>query len=231
MSYNIIGDIAGRYDELIQLVDKMPEGEVIAVGDLVDRGDQSRQVIEYFMEPGRRAILGNHEHLMLDHLLKGGFYQPGIWFWNGGGATLESYPDREVPQEHIDWLLNLPKYIEVDGCLISHAFLRPSAIDDQVVLEENCEFGAHINRKGESTIIWNRGRPVRRESWRLQICGHNSQMGLKEFRDDEGLFAICLDDSRNEKLTGLHLPTLEVFQVDYLDKEPEEEGEAEPLWK
>jgi len=208
---NIIGDIAGQYKSLIALTKQMPEGEIISVGDLVDRGPDSNRVIEYFMQPGRRAILGNHEHLMLDYLLNGNFYPEGCWFNNGGSATIAAYPNGIVPQEHIDWLKALPKYIEIDNCLISHAFLTPAT-----ELKEQCDFGESIWDKDETTIIWNRREPVQRDDYRLQICGHNSQFGLREWGKEYGTYAICLDDSRKKRLTGLHLETMTVYQQSYI---------------
>ena len=46
----------------------MPEGETISVGDMIDRGPNSKEVVEYFMDPtiNSSAIFGNHEHLMVD---------------------------------------------------------------------------------------------------------------------------------------------------------------------
>lgn len=229
---NIIGDIAGQYKALVKLVGKMPPGEVISVGDMVDRGPDSQRVLDYFMKPGRRAILGNHEHLMIDYLTNGGFYDHDVWMWNGGRKTLLSFDPYEehnakgaVPKKYLEWLSGLPKFIElkdfdINGVkkdvLISHAFLRPASIEDSVVLKENCEFGKSIWDKNETTIIWNRSEPVRRETWDLQICGHNSQFGLREWSDDKGTYAICLDDSRQKVLTGLYLPTMEVFQQEYI---------------
>lgn len=213
---NIIGDIAGEYKTLMALLNKMPEGEVISVGDMVDRGPDSARVVDWFMRNGR-AIMGNHEHMMIDNLTKGYFYSSDIWLYNGGEHTLRSY-DYEVPEDVIEWLQNLPLFIEIGDTLISHAFLRPAAVDDEVVLKENCELGASVMDKGETTILWNRREPVRREKWKLQVCGHNSQFGLREWRDEEGMYAICLDDSRHKKLTGLHLETMTIYQQDYLDE-------------
>lgn len=224
---NIIGDIAGEYKALVQLVGQMPAGEVISVGDMVDRGPDSQRVLDYFMKEGRRAILGNHEHMMLDHLTKGGFYGRGIWHWNGGAKTLLSfdpyeeraYPDI-VPPKYVEWLSNLPKFIELKGIevnglekdvLISHAFLR-GYYDDQESLRYGCDFGKTIYDKDETTIVWNRGQPVRRPTWDLQVCGHNSQFGLRQWDDEEGTFAICLDDSRKKVLTGLHLESMTIYQ-------------------
>ncbi len=218
---NIIGDIAGEYKTLLKLVDKMPEGEVISVGDMVDRGPQSKEVLDYFMNtPNTRAIMGNHEHMMLDHITKGGFYGSHIWLWNGGKTTLRSFePTGElqnpVPTKYLEWLAKLPKYIEIDNCLIAHSFIRGYFQKDD--LKVACDLGKTVTDKEETTIIWNRAEPRRRDEWRLQICGHNSQFGLREWRDEEGLFAICLDDSRQRVLTGLHLETMTIYQEDYVE--------------
>ena len=209
---NIVSDIAGRYDELMLLLDKMPPGEPISIGDMVDRHDQSKQVLDFFMKNGR-AIMGNHEHLLLDHCAnqksnKPSYYQYGTWQYNGGSATIRSFPS-DVPQEYIDWIRKLPKYLEIDNCLISHAFVHP---DYNTVLEA-CDLGRDWEDfpKSDNSIIWNRSEPIGRE-YALQICGHNSQFGLRWWGD----YAVCLDDSREKKLTGIHLPSRKIYQQDYL---------------
>ena len=213
---NIIADIAGQYKGFLKLLEKMPDDDVVSVGDMVDRGPDSKEVVEWFMKNGK-AVLGNHEHMMVDFLRRGNFYDRGTWLWNGGGATQNSYGTEGVPEEVLVWLESLPFYMEFDGVLVSHSFLRPSAVDDDVVLKECCSFGTDISKKGESTIIWNRLEPIRRERWNLQIVGHNSQFGLRRWADERGEYAICLDDCRNKKLTGIHLPSLEIFQQDYIE--------------
>ena len=84
---NIISDIAGNFDALLRLLTKMPDDEVISLGDMVDRGPDSKAVINWFMSNGR-AVIGNHEHMMLDHCRQTGFYEKGMWELNGGDATL-----------------------------------------------------------------------------------------------------------------------------------------------
>jgi hypothetical protein len=68
----------------------------------------------------------------------------------------------------------------------------------------------------EDSIIWNRWQPHRVDEYDLQIAGHNSQWGLKRFSDERGEFAIGIDTSRTRILTGLHLPTMELFQQEYI---------------
>ncbi len=61
----IIGDIHGCFAELLALLDKAGLGEedaVIGIGDIVDRGPETPQVVEFFQKtPNARSIMGNHE--------------------------------------------------------------------------------------------------------------------------------------------------------------------------
>jgi serine/threonine protein phosphatase 1 len=61
----IVGDIHGCYFELLALLDKAGLGAedlIIGIGDIVDRGPESPQVLEYFQKTAHaRAVMGNHE--------------------------------------------------------------------------------------------------------------------------------------------------------------------------
>ena len=56
-SFNVIGDIAGQFKALEALVKKMPKGDLICVGDLCDRGPQSKEVYDFVMERGMILII------------------------------------------------------------------------------------------------------------------------------------------------------------------------------
>jgi hypothetical protein len=205
---NIIADIAGDYDALQRLLARMPRDEVISLGDMIDRGPESRAVIEWFMAHGR-AVLANHEHMMLDHCRGTDYYPPGIWEDNGGDATLASFGGR-IPEDVLDWIGQLPLYLEIEGCLLSHAFACPG-----YTLAELCDLGTDMRDiRCDRSLLWNREPPRRLPQYLRQIAGHNSQFGLREFSDRKGVFAVCLDDSRHRRLTGIHLPSLRIYQVD-----------------
>ena len=217
---NIIGDIAGQYDTLMALLKKMPDEEVLSVGDMIDRGPQSKQVLEWFMKNGK-AILGNHEHLMLNEIDEGDYYSRGMWQWNGGGATLDSFgafnPAMLRGNPLINWVRGLPLFVKLDGALVSHSFIGFGQ-----TLETACDLGrgfAHGSDDAQSDrcILWNRGEPGRQmnDKDHIQIAGHNSQFGLRKFEDRNGTYAICIDDSRHDKLTGLHWPSMTIYQEDY----------------
>jgi hypothetical protein len=91
MELNIVGDIAGRYQDLLELYEKMPrKATPVSVGDMIDRGPQSKEVLDFFMENGL-AILGNHEHLLLETYDNTTYYDPLLWVMNGGMHTLISF--------------------------------------------------------------------------------------------------------------------------------------------
>lgn len=204
---NIIGDIAARYDELILLLDKMPPGQPVSVGDMVDRGNKSKEVINFFMNNGL-AVLGNHEHMLLDYYNEERYYESGTWKYNGGQKTINSF-NGVVPDSVINWIKNLPKYLIFDDYLISHSFVHPS-----LSVELACDFGSTAySYQGDNSIIWSREEPIKRPEYKLQIAGHNSQFGLRWFED----FAVCIDTSRQKVLTGIHLPSMKIYQQPYLE--------------
>jgi serine/threonine protein phosphatase 1 len=223
----VIGDIAGQHKALLTLVEKCPKDkEIILVGDLVDRGPRSNRVIEWAIAtPNVKAVLGNHEHMLLDFYgrafegQKGPIYQVGLWEgYNGGQATLDSYGTSGIPKKHLDWLASLPKFIETDEFFISH-----SSVHRMIGLKAACESDSW--QWLDSGILWNRNQPTPREDGKIQIFGHNSQFGLKQFFLPASLqigeiskrpFAICLDDSNKKRLTALDTDTWEIFQQDYI---------------
>lgn len=206
---NVIGDIAGNYKTLMALIKKMPDEEVIGLGDLNDRGPRSKEVFDWFMANGR-SCLGNHEHLMLSYYNASHFYMNGVWVKNGGGPTMKSFEGVDL-EPYLAWIEALPLYIEVDGCLISHAFWS-----EDVSLETACDLGQSWVDVDQN-LIWNRDVPIRRPGYRLQVAGHNSHFGLRRFTDAEGEFAVCIDTSRSKVLTGINLPSGKVYQQEYID--------------
>jgi len=149
-----IGDVHGRLDLLLGLEEKIAahareiEGEVwvIMLGDFVDRGPSSAQVVDHLLAAPagrfRRICLGgNHEEAMLDALADPAAF--AMWFGVGGAETLASYglsPGRIeaqawdtvrrtltafIPAAHRAFLATLPVLVQVPGFVLVHAGLRP----------------------------------------------------------------------------------------------------------
>jgi len=141
----IFGDCHGKANLLRKLVSKIrekyPSAEIFSVGDLIDRGPSSKEVIQICIDEGIEGIIGNHDQ-WLQHLARDMVFDPFcIKPIMGGQATLLSYgvdmlsdgenyfpkgrPPAELaielynsmPKEHIEWISSLPPYrkIEVAG--------------------------------------------------------------------------------------------------------------------
>jgi predicted phosphodiesterase len=126
----VIGDIHGCYDELVALLEKVQAGaddRIIAVGDLIVKGERNREVLDLFMTDGRfSAVLGNHDRAILR-------------YWRGKKKKLneqqhECRGELESGRERYEtYLASLPLTLDAPGGhLVVHAGLRPGiALEDQ----------------------------------------------------------------------------------------------------
>lgn len=223
----IVGDIAGQYDALMRLLKKCPDYLPVSVGDMVDRGPDSKKVLEFFKEHGK-ALLGNHEHMMLDYGMRK-YYEIGIWESNGGDATLKSFgvsktkeyihrrdKRKYIPDDIWEWVASLPYYMEVDDALITHAPIHFS-----YTLEECIEFTKrpfleeYRDITGDMSIIWNRYMPKPLEG-KYQIFGHNHYHGFLSSADfdcvlDNYEYGVCIDNTGRGELMALVWPTKEII--------------------
>jgi len=117
----IIGDIHGCYYELQQLLDKAglsDDDEVIAIGDLFDRGPEPREVFQFFRDTANaRTIMGNHEwkHIRATD----GTLPPRF------AALLTRWEMGDLYDEFLDYVSSLPLYLDLDSALVLHGFLEP----------------------------------------------------------------------------------------------------------
>lgn len=135
----VIGDVHGEYNTLIKLIDELPkDADIIFVGDIVDRGAKSKEVIEFIRKNNYRCVLGNHEQFMIDYGTSFTKTHPEstntsfmhTWYNNGGKDTLYSYGLLKYTREDglecveneegmkqfkddIGWLKTLPLYLEL----------------------------------------------------------------------------------------------------------------------
>ena len=93
----VVGDIHGRYDLLRRLLAKLDgEAKIVFVGDLVDRGEASAEVLREVCslvrsDPDRiTCLMGNHEYMLLN-FLKDPSAGGARWIRNGGLQTLASF--------------------------------------------------------------------------------------------------------------------------------------------
>ncbi|MHB0943432.1 metallophosphoesterase family protein [Paenibacillus sp. ALE1] len=149
----VISDMHGCYEEFNKLLKKVkyePEQDkLILLGDYVDRGQKSRQMVEQVMqlcnEWGVIALKGNHDDMFVAAMNNDIEELDAQWLNNGGFQTVESYCGisffeegfeweqyikakefiRKHYQHHIDFLQSLPLYHETDKYIFVHAGINP----------------------------------------------------------------------------------------------------------
>lgn len=138
----VIGDVHGCYNTLLALIAQLPkDSDLCFVGDLIDRGPDSKKVLDFVIEGKHQCVLGNHELMMLDAFKES--HSPYVWLNNGGWATICSLQNAPV-YPYLQWMETLPLTVEVEPCfIISHANAAYSTADPHDVA---------CNRDFESTF-------------------------------------------------------------------------------
>jgi serine/threonine protein phosphatase 1 len=165
----VIGDIHGCYKTLNKMLFhklKITKDDALYfVGDFIDRGPRSKEVIDLLLELEEQGysinpIRGNHEEMLVQHY-RG--ESPEDWYYNGAEATLRSFRIRyiyEMDEKYLQFFINLPYYIELDDFIICHAGMNfdiPNPFQDT------------------ESMAWTRNDYVdmKKTGGRRLICGHS----------------------------------------------------------
>jgi len=170
-----VGDIHGCLGHLEQLLDEVqPDLEkdvLLFIGDYIDRGPDSRGVVEYVLGLLQRyprehviCLKGNHEAMFLDYLQG---RERELFLFNGGLSTLREYWgdhwDRSgqliLPPEHERFYRDLKLYYETPDYIFVHGGLKP---------------GVPLAEQQEEDLLWIRGEFIAsmEDFGRLVIFGH-----------------------------------------------------------
>jgi serine/threonine protein phosphatase 1 len=177
-----IGDVHGRDDCLrdlhaeISAHARAQPGEklLVYVGDYVDRGPQSADVVDRVMAGPPEAVdrqvtlMGNHENMMLAYYA--GQDRANMWLFNGGDKTIESYgEDGARLEHHLLWMSELPLYHREGGYLFVHAGIWP---------------GRPLEKQRPEDMLWIRDRFLSdtRDHGCLVVHGHTPVPGRPEVR-------------------------------------------------
>ncbi|WP_088243900.1 metallophosphoesterase family protein [Calothrix rhizosoleniae] len=127
----VIGDVHGYYEGLMTLLEAIAPNardSVYFLGDLIDRGPQSFQVVELVRKNSYHCILGNHEQMLLNLFTNSQVSTSVVnaWLYSGGQATIASYPQANISQEHLEWFKSLPTHLDLGDIWLVHAGVNPS---------------------------------------------------------------------------------------------------------
>ena len=119
-----IGDIHGCFDSLKRLIEETIQinhgDKVILLGDYIDRGTQSKEVVDYIIELQDKgfdviSLLGNHEAMLLDAYKNNDAVPP--WIQNGGAETLKSFginSPTNLQSKYIDFFKSLNPFYSIE---------------------------------------------------------------------------------------------------------------------
>jgi serine/threonine protein phosphatase 1 len=204
-----IGDIHGCSDALASLVratNPQPDDTVITLGDYVDKGHDSKGVLDMLIELSGRCrlvpILGNHEEQMLRARDDKAEFQ--WWMVFGGLVTLDSYgPSGQIdliPEEHFQFVKSCVPFFETDTHLFTHGNYDP---------------GLPLDKQDGRTLRWLSLRdsvPGPHCSGKVAVVGHTPQAEVLNLGH-----LICLDTgcAYGGKLTAMEMGSRQVWQVQH----------------
>ena len=245
-----IGDVHGfslTLERLLDTFDLSLDDRVVLLGDLIDRGPDSFDVVRIARsDPRIHCIKGNHEDMMVDGFNMEQLQNPGsdmrMWLYNGGQATVASYiraytdefgleDSEQLLLQVVDdkeWMQRLPSHVVLNQWRMVHAGYDPRR---------------ELESQEEDTLLWIR-KPFHKakqpiDAERTVVFGHTPTMTLNkhlgsakwgkpwfsEVQLSDGRSAsigldTCLFHEENQPatLTALNLQTLEVRHVNRVER-------------
>ncbi len=202
-----IGDIHGcakALRSLIEAIDPTPKDQLIFLGDYIDRGPDSRDVIDQVIALSNRCnvvtLRGNHEIMLLGVVLGG--LNDQVWLDNGGQSTVASYGGSvdKIPADHLQFFQKLSPFYETSTEIFVHAcYVHDVAM--------------HAQR--DMTLYWTHlpvPLPEPHHSGKRVILGHTPQ---PDHRILDAGHLVCIDTYcfGGGCLTALEISSGDVIQV------------------
>ncbi len=208
-----IGDIHGcleKLEDLVEVIAANPKKDkLIFIGDYIDRGSFSREVVEYVIGLKSKFknvifLLGNHEQMFLNYL-EG--VDEETYLYNGGKYTLSDYGIKssdspsekkgKIPEMHFIFLQSLLPYYQTNDYIFVHAGLIP---------------GVPLKKQATQDLLWVRHQFIDSDHdfGKRVIFGHTP---LSRPLIMENKIGIDTGAVYGGKLTCVELPTLNIYQV------------------
>lgn len=214
-----IGDVHGCLKSMEALLEKLKpyyDRQFVFVGDYIDRGPSSKQVVDYLLDFKEEVdcvfLRGNHEQMLLDAFNRD---KVSLWMMNGGRSTLESYgftqEDRSLPKKHERFYNDTRLYYDTENYFFVHAGVSPGK-----TIAESLEDKSEIHE-----FLWERSHLNAFETpWeKTVVFGHTPRPKPLQKNKMIGIDTGCVYDRVGYgKLTAAKLPEEEFIMQSCLDK-------------
>ena len=204
----VVGDIHGCYAELMMLLDCVGLGDddkIIALGDILDRGPDSKKVADFFSSHKHTSsLMGNHEHKHI--LVHNKIIHPAL----SQEITHKQFSSEQY-SKLIKTIEQLPLYVDTESSLLVHGSFEP---------------GIHVSKQKKAVLLGTRsGENYLRKNYKKPwyelygldkpiIVGHrnyskNGKIGIV----NERVFFLDTGCCYGKYLSAILLPAFKVFQV------------------
>ena len=215
----IIGDVHGCFNTLLELIKQFPNKEksqICFVGDVIDRGLFSCDVVELIMQNGYKMVMGNHERRLLSNKFE--FLNNKVpfdrsWFFgNGGEATYRSYlgQSTEFKQRHVDFLESRPVYLEFKDYKTQngeHLVVSHSAVGNMWELRND----KYASEEFKRHLLSGRGDEMQ-VSGIFNIYGHTPVREVKFYKNSADIDTGCVfNEVGFDKLSALEFPSMKIY--------------------
>ncbi|AFH49886.1 Diadenosine tetraphosphatase-like protein [Ignavibacterium album JCM 16511] len=226
----VIGDVHGCFYTLTNLIEEVetefPQAEIYLVGDLIDRGRHSCEVMDFIAERKIKFTAGNHDYMFYHYFRYPHSTLAEAWFSNGAEFTLKSYENRfERINEHIEVIKKAPLFFNLEDCFISHAgisifyrnLINDLVLNDESVLNEILQEDIET----DFGILWNRGPLL--NIGKLQVVGHTRMSEPRYLKETNALYvdtaaisgnkltAAIIEENRIEKFISVKTQSSDIY--------------------
>ncbi|MBD0388433.1 MAG: metallophosphoesterase [Nostoc sp. C3-bin3] len=216
-----IGDVHGHYDGLMVLLDAIAPNshdQVYFLGDLINRGGKSAEVVEFVRQSSYHCLLGNHEQMLWEYLSRKQVLQKALETGRFGNYEETAASYRKVGLSllpvHLQWFASLPTHLDLRDIFAVHAGVHPQIPLEKQTSREFCWIRQPFHHMSQPYF-----------TDKLIIVGHTVTFkfpGVVPGKIAQGQGWLDIDtgayDPRSGWLTALDISNHQVYQVNVFSR-------------
>lgn len=217
MATYVVGDLHGQVRILKELLSKLDfspaKDHLIAVGDVIDRGEHTGELIQFLFSGAQEgwfsSVRGNHEEVLLEHLKNPKEHPLCIDPEFGGKKTLDALSRSPQKKELVKWISSWPLFMERSGTIIVHGGL-PAVQGSRMGDTELCNKRIEPISRYHSCLWFRPPKLYPSFDGRTVISGH-SIVPKAGFLQD-GIILVDTGCYRTGKLSAIRLEDMSLFE-------------------